>query len=350
MKLNFSPADRARWDSFCNDIVAKNERFTTLLAEYLNKTPRLISARMVKNLAKDCSLTEDAAFRVLLAAGIGLDTLANAEDKALEKQYLIPALHRLDPVEWKRDAYLTAVDFPFAMAGNWSFGTEQYAPFEPFVCGLPKLTDEGREIPQIGYFTSRFTFPAVRENGIEWMAVKPSEIATMRGPIREAHGKTVAFGLGLGYFAFHASEKDSVTEVIVIERDPAVINLFAKHLLPQFPHKEKIRVIKADAFEYAKKNLPKEKADFAFVDLWHDQSDGLPLYLQMRRLETLCPETRFAYWIEPILLSSLREMVLDRILDDGPGELSSFEEARALLTDSYLRALAPKIRKLQRWS
>lgn len=347
MKLNFSPADKVRWDSFCNDIVARNERFTMLLADYLNHTPRLVSARMVKKLSEECSLPKEDTFRVLLGAAIGLDTSTNAEDKELEKRYLLPALHRLNPKEWLQDAYLTTIRFPTIKAGNWAFRTERYAPYEPFVCGLPKQTEDGREIPQLGYFTSDFTFPAVFENGVEWMAVKPNEIATMRAPIEAAHGKTVAFGLGLGYFAFHASQKETVTEVVIVERDPAVIELFTTHILPQFPHREKIRLLQADAFDFAQHNLPKENADFAFVDIWHDQSDGLPLYLQMRRLESLCPKTQFCYWIEPILLSSLRNMVFDRICDDGPGELSSFEEARALLQDSYLRSLAPKIQPIE---
>ena len=347
MKLNFSPQDQKRWDVFCNDIVARNERFTGLLANYLNQTPRLISARMVKNLAAECGVLKEDAFRVLLAAGIGLDTCANAEDKELEKRYLLPALHRLTPKDWLGDSSLSTTKFPAASAGNWAFGTEHYAPYEPFVCGLPKTTEDGREIPQLGYFTSAFSFPAVFEGGVEWMAVKPNEIATMKPAIDEAQGKTVAFGLGLGYFAFHASEKETVTEVTVVERDKTVIDLFTAHLLPQFPHREKIKLVQSDAFEFAKKQLPKLSADFAFVDLWHDQSDGLPLYLQMRRLEALAPKTKFAYWIEPILLSSLRGMVLDRILDDGPGELASFAEARALLTDSYLHSLAPKIQRIE---
>ncbi|MBE6529565.1 MAG: hypothetical protein E7680_03045 [Ruminococcaceae bacterium] len=347
MKLNFSDEDRKRWDFFCHDILSKNERFTELLAEYLNRTPRLISARMVKNLARECSLSEDIAFRVLLASAIGLDILQNAEDKELEKQYLLPSLHRLDPKDWQRDAYLTTIDFPLALTGNWAFGTERYAPYEPFVCGLPKMTDTGREIPQLGYFTSSYSFPAVRENGIEWMAVKPNEIATMHEPIQKARGKTVAFGLGLGYFAFHASQKETVAEVVIVERDQAIIDLFSKYLLPQFPHREKIRLVQSDAFDFAEKKLPMENADFAFVDLWHDQSDGLPLYLRMRRLEILCSDTEFSYWIEPILLSALRGMVLDRITDDGPGEIYTFDEARTLLTDSYLRSLAPKIQKIE---
>ena len=346
MKLCFSPQDAARWESLC-DIYAQNERFTRLLADYLNRTPRMITSRMVKTLAGDCALPEEIAFRVLLAASIGLDTSTNAEDKQMEKDYLIPSLHKLDPAKWKNDAYLTTIDFPAARIGNWSFCAERYAPYEPFVCGLPRQTESGHSIPQLGYFTGSFSFPAVRENGIEWMAVKPSEIATMRAPLEAAQGKTVAFGLGLGYFAFHAARKDLVSEVLVVERDQAVIDLFKTHLLPQFPHREKIRLVKADAFVFAEKKLPAEQADFAFVDLWHDQSDGLPLYLQMRRLEALSPATRFAYWIEPLLLSSLRGMVFDRICDDGPGEVRSFEEAKTMLSDPYLRSLAPKIRRIE---
>ena len=165
LKLCFSPADQARWESFYNDILARNKRFTALLADYLNKTPRLISARMVKKLAEECTLPKDDAFRVLLAAAIGLDTLTNAEDKEVERRYLIPSLHRLNPKEWQCDAYLTTIDFPRTTAGAWSFGTERYAPYEPFVCGLPQQTEDGREIPQLGYFTQAFSFPAVRENG-----------------------------------------------------------------------------------------------------------------------------------------------------------------------------------------
>ena len=107
----------------------------------------------------------------------------------------------------------------------------------------------------------------------------------------------LAFGLGLGYFAFMAAQKEQVESVTVIERERAIIELFRETLLPQFPHGEKIRVVQADAFEYARA-LPEGAFDFAFTDLWHDVSDGLPMQRAMRALLERVPGLDAAYWIE----------------------------------------------------
>ena len=346
MQLHLNDEDHARWESLC-EIDAQNDRIVRLWARYLNEMPRFVTRRMVRDLSRDCEIPAENAYRLLLASALGLDVSTNAEDRLLDKHYLATGLQKLDPADWKSDAYLQAVSFPSAKIGNWSFGFETYEPFEPFVRNSPIRAQNGREIPQIGFFEECYRFPAVRENGVEWMAVKPNEIATMRAPIEAARGHVIAFGLGLGYFAFHASEKAAVESVTVVERDPAVIDLFQTHLLTQFPHREKITMVQADAFDYAERHLPQANADFAFVDLWHDQSDGLPLYLRMRRLESLSPTTEFHYWIESILLSSLRHMVFDRISDNGEGDIHSFSEIQLMLSDDYLRELATKVRKIQ---
>ena len=346
MQLQLNRDDLPRWETLC-DTEARNDRILRLLARYLNEMPRFITRRMVRDLARDCAIPEENAFRVLFSAALGLDTASNAEDRRLEREYLTHGLQKLTPSDWQNDAYLTTVAFPAAKVGNWSFGTETYAPYEPFARDCPIRSADGKEIPQIGFFTEPYRFPAVRENGVEWMAVKPNEIATMKAPLAAAHGNVVTFGLGLGYFAFHASEKPEVTSVTVVERDRAVIDLFQTYLLPQFPHREKIRVVLSDAFVYAERELPAARADVAFADLWHDQSDGLPLYLRMKRLEPLSPQTAFHYWIEPLLLSSLRGMVFDRIRDDGDGTIRTFSEIQTMLSDRYLRELAPKVRRLE---
>ena len=67
----------------------------------------------------------------------------------------------------------------------------------------------------------------------------------------------------------------------------------------------------------------------------------------MKRLEAGFPQTAFRYWIEPTLLSSLRHMVTDRIFDETDGaEIRTFGEIETMLGDDYLRALAPKLRRL----
>lgn len=77
------------------------------------------------------------------------------------------------------------------------------------------------------------------EDGQEWMAIKPNEIETMRQPIARAAGQVVAFGLGMGYYAFMVSEKPEVKTLTIVERDENVIALFREHILPQFPKRRR---------------------------------------------------------------------------------------------------------------
>lgn len=316
-----------------------NDLIVRILSEYINLRPRFLNTEMVESLAADCEIEATDAFRILLCAACGLDTAAEREHRLLEANYFRAGLHRLSPEEYLNDAYRHTVHIPTAKIGKWELCTHSYLPYEIFVCNHPVLTREMREIPQIGYFTEEFVFPAVLENGIEWMTVTPNEVETMRAPIRESRGKVLTLGLGLGYYAFHASQKSEVTQVTVIERDAEVISLFRDHILPQFPHKEKIKVIEADAFDFLEKQLPTSSFDFLFADLWHDASDGLDLYLRIKKYEKNYPAMHFSYWIESSLLSVLRKMVFDRITDPvSPLQLKGVSPEH-LLSDAFLRTL-----------
>lgn len=329
-------------------ITEDNDRVLRLFADYLNLTPRMIDARTVRELAAECEIPTDDAYRTLLCAACGLEIPDSAEDRRLERTYFRPSLRRLSPEVYRNDEYARTVSFSDLSVGKWHFTHGGFCAYEPFVCGHPTLTEELREIPSIGYFDEPFRYPSVTENGVEWMTVTPNEVETMREPIARAHGDVLTYGLGLGYFAFHASQKETVGSVTVVERDEALVGLFSDRILPQFPQAKKIRIVCADAFAFTEQIMQPKQFDFAFVDLWHDQSDGLPLYLRMKRLEARFPETEFSYWIEPTLLSSLRRMVTDRIFEeDGGAEIRSFEEIRTMLSDVYLRTLAPNLRKIE---
>ena len=186
----------------------------------------------------------------------------------------------------------------------------KYQPYELFVRDELLMMPDGREIPRLGYFDRETAYPAVLEDGREWMTVTPNEIATMEEAVRRANGHVVAMGLGLGYFAFRASEKPEVARVTVVEHDPDVIALFQEELLPQFPNGEKITVVQDDAFTFAEKRLPDFGADFVFVDLWHDTADGAEMYLRIKKFErrTGAP---FAYWIEPSIVALIRGLAHD---------------------------------------
>ena len=342
MKLSFSAQDERKWERLC-ETRAQNNLVTRIYSHYLNHTPRFLTADMVEDLARDCGISTEDAFCTMFSAALGLDSAENADHRRLERLYIREGVRLLDTSTYAEDPYLQTIRFPEAEIGKWRFTWESYAPYEPFVCGHPKLTDELQEIPQLGAFAKEFRFPAVLENGVEWMTVTPNEIETMRAPIAEAHGNAVTFGLGLGYFAFRASQKPSVETLTVVERDADVIELFRKRLLPQFPHREKIRILQADAFDYLKTDFRAQRFDTAFVDLWHDASDGLELYLRFKKLESLFPETSFSYWIEPSLLSCLRELVLQKITDPkdpSPRVIHTFDELSLLLSKEGLQTLA----------
>ena len=52
---------------------------------------------------------------------------------------------------------------------------------------------------------------------------------------------------------YMVSEKENVETVTVVDTNEDVIRLFKKYILPQFKNAHKIKIIAADAFEYAAK-------------------------------------------------------------------------------------------------
>ena len=291
---------------------ALNYKVVEILASYLNKCPRLITEDTVKEITGGDKNCDETAVRAFLASAFIEDEKL---ERLIENEYFKKGIRKLDPEKYENDPYFKNIKINPKRVGNCSLGYETYEPYECFVCNESICVGDFTEIPQIGFFDNRFSFPAVFENGVEWMAIKPNEIETMREHIEKAHGKVVAFGLGLGYFAYMASEKESVSGVTIIEQNENVISLFENNILPKFSHPEKIRIIKYDAFEYVKEKMGEEVYDFAFVDLWHDVSDGTEMYIKMKKSEHFAPKTEFSYWIERSILLFIRWKLFDKLLE-----------------------------------
>ena len=138
------------------------------------------------------------------------------------------------------------------------------------------------------------------QNGREWMTLLPNEIITQRLPIKKTRGKVLTYGLGLGYYAVMCALKPEVSSVTVVERDENVISLFKDLILPRFDCGDKIAVVTADAFDYARNTAPKESFDYIFADIWHDPTDGVELYKKFKSLE-IDKHAQYDYWIEDTL-------------------------------------------------
>ena len=289
------------------EIRTLNYRAGWLVADYLNETPCAITPVLMAEMLPDGAdaATEEVIYRALLSGFLGLDPEASEEDRYIETAYLLPGLRRMDPAVYRANPYYRDIRIEERTIGDWQLTHQQYQPYELFLRDDLELTADLRQIPSIGYFPEAFSYPSVLQDGREWMSIKPSEIESTRPAVDAAFGRVVTFGLGLGYFAYMASRKPEVSSVTIVERDPAVIELFRTQLLPQFSTKDKITVIQADAFDYLEHDMKSLHPDFAFVDIWHDIADGTPLYIRVRQHEARFPETRFSYWIERSLKCAL---------------------------------------------
>lgn len=275
----------------------ENETMLRAVSDFLCSNPRVITTEALQSMT-DLGLTTEQGYIQLLAAWLEVDS-------SLWRRYLPQMVRRLDTDEYRADPCMQAISRAAGVQDGVVLCEDSYAPCELFVADDFVTAADGRVYPQLGWFRESFAFPALMENGRIWMTVTPNEINTIRPVAERMHGKTLAYGLGLGYFAFHALLNPSVDSVTVVERNPRVIRLFRDQLLPRFPRPERLRIIEADAFDYAVSVLPKECYDCVFADLWHDVGDGLPMYQRLKALEV--PGPAYHYWIEKTMQAYLTD-------------------------------------------
>lgn len=226
----------------------------------------------------------------------------------------------LSPDEFEQDPYIRAMrDLPEkTVCGRFTLAKVRYEAGELFAYDAPKTSElseraakEKLMVPRIGFFPRSVSFPAVYEEQIPWMSICPSEMNTLKEPIRHARAlvqgrkecRMLVLGLGLGYFPFLLAQEETVREIVIVEYSGEIIRLFQEYLLPRFPFRGKIRIIEADAFDYLRKVQPGE-FDYVFADTWESQFDGAKDYTRIRRQEKRLDrsaekKTEFSYWIEP---------------------------------------------------
>ncbi len=296
------------------DTFSRNFKITELYAAYLEHFPDILTADMINTLTEGGSIKKQDAIAALLCEIFALDD-GRSEDRILIRNYIIPSVRILNSKKYTQNPYYKNIKLPNIKAGEWEFKNESYPAYRGVICHDMIINEDFSEIPPLGFFEEEFRFPAVLEGGNEWMTLTPVDIDTCDEAINAAQGKVITFGLGLGYYAYMVSNKADVSSVTIIEKSEEVIKLFQEYILPQFSHPEKLRIISADAFEYAENNMPAEKYDIAFVDTWRDASDGAPMYKRMKALEHLSPNTKFLYWIENFLISRIRAEKFAEIRD-----------------------------------
>ncbi len=246
------------------------------------------------------------------------------ENQELADKYIKPAIKVLDKGEFVNNPYNKYVKANNIKDGKYSLSYEKYSPYQCFAYDDIDIleNDYYHEVSKIGLFKESYRFISLIENKTIWMCITPNEMKTMEPAIKEVKGNVVTFGLGLGYFAFMASNKKDVKSVTVIERDSTIIDLFKKHLLPHFPNKEKIKIIKSDAFDYLE-NKEMDNYNYAFIDLWHNPEDGLPLYIKCKKYEAMHQKCKFLYWLEKSIIAMYRRCLITVMEEQVAGSKES---------------------------
>lgn len=72
-------------------------------------------------------------------------------------------------------------------------------------------------------------------NGHPWMSVVVGEVFSQRSGIEKAKGKVVVGGLGLGWFLKKVCQKDSVEEVVLIERSQELLDWYGYGMCQSLP-------------------------------------------------------------------------------------------------------------------
>lgn len=381
------------WKRRLAELREANNNAAWSMSEFINETPCAITERLMKEADPSGELPEEILYAAFMAGFCGI-----SEDDTTINEYFQDAVHCLETRKYRDNPYLENIKFPDTATRHWKFTHYSYRPYEAFICNNIDIDKNLREVPQIGFFRERFAYPAVEQDGREWMAVKPSEIETMRAPIEEATGRVVTFGLGLGYFAYMVSEKPDVTSLDIVERSEEAIALFERHILPQFPNKEKIRIIRSDAFGFLNENMwqdarheasgqgreetsedqceigPEDdqcwrnsnegqcreeqnragrntqrgtetanrekmqgRYDYAFIDLWHDTADGLEMYLKAKRIENKLHTAGLQTKFAYWVEKSLLSAYRWTVFEKTLAECTTEEGAFARLSDDCLR-------------
>lgn len=208
----------------------------------------------------------------------------------------------LDKKFFTKNSYFENIKFGNEVLGKFELTHKSFSKYEMDHYNIP-ISIGPMSIPRVCCYMNHVEFPCISENNKVWMSVSPNEIFTMEEPIKNSFGNVLTLGCGMGYFAYMVAEKDNVNSVTIIEKEKDVIELFTKFILPQFPHKEKITIVQADALDYMQQ-LEDGTFNYCFADIWIGNTDCFP-YIKLKEICKKFLKMTVEYWIEESIVQYL---------------------------------------------
>lgn len=284
-----------------------NREGSALLSQFLSERHDAIDAKLISTVRRALSLPLESAYARAVVSTLNIDP-DDPELKELTDSGFLQDVRALDPAGFRNNPYLKKIRLRPARIGRWSLAWNYFLPYEGFLLDATRSQDPQEDyglLDTLAFFTEKVDYPVVLEKDHVWMSVTPYEIKTMERPLRQARGKVLALGLGLGYYPFMALEKREVEEVTVVEKDKDVLSLFEREILPQFPRK-KITLVHDEARHYLSGRKP--SFDTTFFDIHSTAEDSLESYALA--LKERGKTENVSFWIESSTLSFLRQLVM----------------------------------------
>ena len=297
----------------------------------------VINPDEVKQYIKE-GLDENEAIYNCLFDFIGVSKDDEESQKVLS-EYFLNNLKKLNPNDYINNSYVKAIK-KTGRKGKYALKFIDYAPYQLFAYDDIKINGY-KEYSQIGYFDHKFSYLALTEGSNIWMSLNPNEIETMKPYINKAKGNVLVLGLGMGYVPFMLSLKNCVKSITIIEKDQEIINLFNELIYPSFVNKEKIKIIKGDAIEFARKSQKEGTYDYIFADLWHDPEDGLPLFVALKQINK-----NIDCWLEVSMYALLRRCMVTLLEEQLNGLKEEDYRFAKTYTDKVINTFYQKTKNL----
>ena len=225
------------------------------------------------------------------------------DNQEVMNSYVLNNLKRLNPEDYLNNQYVKSIG---QVGKNKKYALKyiNYYPYQLFAYDDIEV-DGYKENSRIGYFRDKFSYLALTEGNNIWMSLNPNEIETMKPYINKGKGNVLVLGLGMGYVPYMLAIKNCVKSVTIVERDQNIIDLFNEFIWPKFANKEKIKIIKDDAINFVRKTQKEATYDYIFADLWHDPEDGLPLFVELKKINK-----NIDCWLEVSMYALLRRCMI----------------------------------------
>lgn len=150
----------------------------------------------------------------------------------------------------------------------------------------------GYKKQKVIYTNPRPLYKLLRNGKDLLMSDSPQEMFLQYEAYKNAKGRVLVGGLGLGLYAAMIASKPEVTEVIIIEIDKDIIKLSK-------PKNKKISVVNEDLWKFLKET--KEKFDYIYVDIHYSTGcmEYINTVLPMRKIiEKRFPSVDADFWGE----------------------------------------------------